>query len=757
MELMIEGNRQAKVVILKDFLDVHEQAEKSVILGPKRELLVGSLARAGLTQHDVCFICLFPFYPKYGKHESINKEIKIKQVESLKKILKSMKPNLIVPLGSQLLEILTGEKSIHKWHLSILRARAEFGTLKVLPLFDPSEVLRSYQDSFYISYGAMKIAEEAKTSKITIPNRTFHLSPSFEDTVDYLNHTIKHAKRISLDVETGKGIINTVGYATSPTEAIAMRVDPYSFGSEKTKEHHQVWLKIKELMESDIPKIAQNFLYDIQYLSKYGIYVNNIHHDTMWAMKFLHPEMRAGLDNVGRIYTPFPYWKEDGKDWGNIANWVEHLKYNCKDTTGTMWAYHEQKKDLEERGLSDTFYGFVMKFAEPIREMCTRGLPLDPNRLQTLKDNLNYEIKHLMQDLDEITEERIGMKINPKSPKQLKDAFSAMNLKIPIQKGQESTDKKALVKMKKRYKKEKILDILLKLSAANKQLSSYINFSYDTDNRVRFSLNGCGTETGRWSGHKDPWGKGFNPQTVPKKIRSLFVSEPGKILIQVDLAQAESRYVAYEAPEPTLMRMLENGEDVHKYVASKIFNKDESMINYKERQLGKRSGHGANYAIGPRTFAESCLVEMGLSITETEAKRILDTYYQVFPGIKRRQQNIQDEIRRTKKLKTPLGRERYFYDRIGDSLFREAYAYAPQSTIPDITNYLMLHLRGHCELLLQVHDSVLIQVRESRAKEIIELASDLDSWHPEIHLPGGQLRIPIDIEIGHSWGDMDSI
>lgn len=304
---------------------------------------------------------------------------------------------------------------------------------------------------------------------------------------------------------------------------------------------------------------------------------------------------------------------------------------------------------------------------------------------------------------------------------------------------------------------------LTKLSAQNKELSSYLEFGFDANrNVVNYTLDGNGTETGRWSSYTDPWGRGFNAQTIPKWARKMFHAPEGRHFIQIDLAQAESRYVAYEAPEPTLMQMLQEGRDVHKYVAAKIFGKSEDRVTKTERQLGKKSGHSANYGVGPRTFAEACLVEMNLSISEREAQRIINAYYEVFPGIKNRQTKIQQAIRATKSLRTPLGRERIFYDRISDSTFREAYAYAPQSVIPDITNHLMLFLRKTFDmeslwLHLQIHDALLLSVPKGFEEEIAAAARDYEAWHPVINLAGGRLVIPVDVEYGSHWEPMEKL
>ena len=442
---------------------------------------------------------------------------------------------------------------------------------------------------------------------------------------------------------------------------------------------------------------------------------------------------------------------------------------NCKDTTGTYAAYIAQQEDIRERKLDKLFHDYVMRFAPVIKEMCTRGLRLDPAALARLKEKLAREKENYEHILATQFTARIGRDVNPRSPKQLQSALRDLGMRLPTKRKKgsdehtETTDKKALVKLRKKYPNDEVLPALIGLSSANKQLSSYVDFEYDRrTERVHYSLDGCGTETGRWAGYNSGWGEGFNPQTVPKSVRNCFRADEGKLLVQIDLAQAESRFVAWEAPEPNLMAMLEEGRDVHKYVAGRIFRKPEEIVNKQERQLGKKSGHSANYSVGPRTFAESCLVEMNLYIDEYEAKRIIETYFEVFPGIRRRQENIRKELYLKRMLKTPIGRERHFFGRLDDATFREAYAYCPQSTIPDITNHLMLKLWElkeylDVEFLLQVHDSLLLQVPPERVSEIEAVARDYASWHPKITLAGGDLIIPVDFEVGERWGNMEKL
>lgn len=757
---MLEGSNDAKILFVSDFLRIQEKAEHTILAGDRRTILVNALQRAGILEDDYAFTIIHPEAPP-GCIDSnrFSEAEKLAHFKQAAERINNHKANVIVPLGSYSLKFISGHDSIDKQHCSILPVKAEFGNRKCIALYHPEQVQKVYSLIAYISFGCLRLREEMHSHVIDIPQRKYLLSLDLthKQQCDYLQDVVLKAAELSIDFETGNNVINTVGFAVSPYEAIALETHPYGKAIDA---QHELWKLIVKALESDIPKIAQNALFEAQWCARYGIWLNNITHDTMWAMKFLHPELDKGLDNVGRIYTRFPYWKDDHSDWNNVRNWRQHLNYNCSDTTGTFAAKINQATALTNRKMDGLFYNYIMRFLPCIREMCSKGLLLDEPQLFAMRENAERDAQDFSEKLQEMFTSRLNRVVNIRSPKQVKAAFKDLGIKIPSVKGKESVDKKALVKLSRKYPAEFIFPFMLKLSGLNKQLSSYLNFTYDKDLHVRYSLDGVGTETGRWAGYTDPWGNGFNPQTVPKYIRNAFIAEPGKVLVQIDLKQAESRYVAYEAPEPKLMEMLENGDDIHNYVAAKIFNKASGLVTKQERQLGKKSGHSANYGVGPRTFAEACLVEMNIVLSEHEARKIIEGYYEVFPGIRKRQHNIQAEVRRTRMLKTPFGRERIFYDRMGDSLFREAYAYAPQSVIPDITNTLMLYLRDTFEdmdLLLQVHDSLLLQVESGRESEIAEAARDLVAWHPKISLPGGSLVIPVDVEAGYRWGKLKPI
>jgi len=287
---------------------------------------------------------------------------------------------------------------------------------------------------------------------------------------------------------------------------------------------------------------------------------------------------------------------------------------------------------------------------------------------------------------------------------------------------------------------------------------------------MRYSLKAIGTETCRMAGNCDPWDHGVNPQTVPGggkgiNIKSIFEAPAGKRFLQIDLKQAESRFVAYDSADLNLIQTLEDTtRDIHKEVAAEIYGIPVKDVTKAQRQLGKKSGHGANYSMKEATFIDSCIQEMDLVLTPTEANKVLEAYHKLFPGIRRWHSSIRQELRQNRKLKTPWGWERHFWGRLDDDTFREAYALRPQSTIPFIVNNLMFALCRKREmgeldfsLLLQCHDSLLLELPEQSddAAKILKITGQPELWHPVITLSGGRLIIPCSAEIGKNWGNLE--
>ena len=746
-----KNGRPPRVIFVSESTGTASLDYYGLFSGMQWESLRGRLLRAGFIPEEQEFIPLSSYVPRDEE--------------------------LVVGLGEQTLRQLTGLRGIEKWNLSPLKTK---DGKKFIATFGIAQVQKQYELGLYQEL-CFHRAKEFRAKDFTRPMENFRLNPDLEETYAILDF-LRDQDTIAVDVETGYGQINTVGFAWSPNDAIAISVLPDRCTDEP---FFTLWQKIAKVLEGPSKKIFQNFIYDVSYFSAYGILTQNIHHDTMWAMKVLYPELKSNLGNVGRIYTRRPYWKDDGKvtdeegakkNWGDVRDWLRHYLYNCRDTSGTLEAYLAQSDDLKQRGLSDFYYSYLMRLAYPILEMCSNGMPVDIS----LRQRITLEADKKINLLEEAFKKEVGRDINPSSPKQILNYFKEIGIKIPKKydrtKGayRESTDASSIKKIRLKSPEIKSLEYLQEIKSLNKAISSYVKFDLRSDNRLSYSLNGAGTETLRWSGGKDPWNRGFNIQTIPREggdvsIKSMFVAPDGYSFIEVDLRQAESRFVAYDSADKTLIDMLESGDDVHTHVGMAILKqigKDPTSISKDEfkstwRQLGKKAGHGLNYAMKAGVFVETVFSELDIVITKQMAESITEAYYGLFPCIPKWHKWIRDELYYKRKLKTPSGWERYFYGRYNDDMFKQAYAFRPQHTIPWITNSLLLYLdewrrRNGTEFkfLVQVHDSLILLVRDENLKSVSNECLNYNNWSPTIELPGGTLKIPTEVKFGKCMANL---
>jgi len=743
-------------------------------LGPgwESDFLARTLLREGISEKQITYFSLLERRPSGGHIHAVGEEALAGFEENLRQTVRLGHWKAVLTLGDSPTRALGGTSGIDKWHCSPLWRDGSC----IVPALPMQRVFIDLSQQVWLIIAARKVAR-ALRGELKEQTHVHYLNPPLEEALGILE-SLRDRQQVALDIETGRGQINTVGFAWSATEGVAINTLPDRLSGAN---YSRLWSVIRDVVESDQPKLLQNFIYETLYFSRYGIRLRGVTHDTMICQKFLWPELEMGLDAIGRMYTDMPYWKDDNKDWSNIRDWQKHYEYNCKDTTGTFAGYLGQTADLDQRGLRDVYFGYIARLFPAVAEMCSRGLPVSERALRSLQSKVDGEYTAVLADLRKLPG---AERLNPRSHAQVKSFLSSPPRKYKLPKKRDSatktwkdsSDEKSLKKLRVKYPEDPALPALLRLAKLGKIISSYLSFGYDPDGRMRYQIIAGATETMRMAGYCDPWDRGVNPQTIPGgtkgiNVKQIFHAEPGHSFLQCDLAQAESRFVAYDAPDLGLIRVLEDPtKDIHSMVAVEIcqqWGKDpvaeQALPTWKKtwRQLGKKSGHGANYGEQENTLIDTCLSELDIVLTKSEANKVLEAYHTLFPGIRRWHKNIREEVVLRRKLTTPWGWERQFFGRMNDDTFREAYAFRPQATIPYLINQLMLHLlaqrgRGLLDfrLLLQGHDSLLLEVPDRALAEVTATCNDLSSWQPGFDLAGGHLVIPVEVATGKIWGDL---
>jgi DNA polymerase-1 len=426
-------------------------------------------------------------------------------------------------------------------------------------------------------------------------------------------------------------------------------------------------------------------------------------------------------------------------------------------------AWPEMYKDLESLDNLETYYQRI-SLTESLMYMQERGILMRKEGLDEASKDSDDRIKELTIRLQEMA----GFPINPNSPKQLADYFyNVLGHKPYKQKGTRrvTTDQTALKRLARKGVAE--ATFVLEIRREAKAKGTYYDVLLDPDSRLRCSFNPVGAaDTGRLSSSKTIFGGGANLQNQTKQMKKLMLADPGMIAYNIDLAQAENRVVAYIAPDQRMIEAFEEGRDIHSQTAGLILGKDPSEVSddpktcsigsgeFSERFWGKKANHGLNYGLTYKGFA---LID---EIPENEAKWIVERYHQAYPGVREYHGWVKARLSESRILTTPLGRHRLFIKAWGDSLWKEGYAFIPQSTVGE-----MIALWGvkfiydsfhEVDLLNTVHDSVAFQIPLSLSwdKHISILDSIVTSLSRPIQWEDREFSIPCDVSMGLNLGDM---
>lgn len=409
------------------------------------------------------------------------------------------------------------------------------------------------------------------------------------------------------------------------------------------------------------------------------------------------------------------------------------------------------------KNLHDFYFNFDIPLMYALWNMEMRGVLINTEAQKDIAIKIDRGIEQKLIDL----EKAMGMTLPDKfinSPKQVGE-YLYKDLKL-----QKQYDKKtrklsvgvdALTKL---YRKHRLpqLQLILDLRGLKKLRSTYTNLKLDDNNRIHTSYGL--TETGRLSSKKDLFDNGMNLQNIPKdkdqdfKIRSMFIADPGKVLIAADLWQAEAMVTAWDAHEEQMKEWLRAGNKVHTLVAQLIFDTDDPTKH--QYNLAKTVVHGVNYGRGIQSIADAC------DITFKEAREVRDIYLKKFPMIKIRQDKIAEQLKYGNRIvQNYFGRKRRFLGRNNTATVREMVCYVPQSTVADYINIGLVEVDSSlpegAELLLQVHDEIIVECYPKQVEDVIKLMKDC--VEKEIIIGGDILTIPLDIKTGLNWHDLKEI
>ena len=486
--------------------------------------------------------------------------------------------------------------------------------------------------------------------------------------------------------------------------------------------------------DASILKIGQNLKYDLEVLRNYDVRLQGPMWDTMIAHYLIQPELRHNMDYMAEIYLNYQTVHIDeligpkGKNQRSMRDLTpnEVYEYACEDADITLQLKNKLEAELKKHECEQLFYDIEMPLMPVLAEMEINGVCIDTESLQETSKVLTNRCQEIEARIYELA----GQPFNIASPKQVGEIlFEKLKIVEKAKKtktGQYVTSEEVLQQLKNKH--EIVADIL-EHRGLKKLIGTYIDALPKLINprtgHIHTSFNQTVTATGRLSS-SDP-----NLQNIPirgedgKEIRKAFIPEPGCLFFSADYSQIELRVMAHLSGDENMIRVFQEGHDLHAATAANIYKKTIEEVTRDERTKSKRANFGIIYGITIFGLAER------LDISRDEAKRLIDGYFQTFPQVHDYMERSKQIAREKGYVTTLFGRRRYLPDINSQNATVRGFAErnainAPiQGTAADIIKVAMIRIFQRFQkegirskMILQVHDELNFSVYPDEKEQV---------------------------------------
>lgn len=421
---------------------------------------------------------------------------------------------------------------------------------------------------------------------------------------------------------------------------------------------------------------------------------------------------------------------------------------------GVMRAYREQVAEF--RG-EPRLLGVAERLDFPLipilYKMERAGVKIDVQKFYTMSEEFGEMYKKFEQEIFEITGE-----FNVNSPMQLSEVLYG-KLGLPtagIKKKMRfySTGARELEKLRHLTP---VVGLIEKVREVAKLKSTYVDALprlADGEGRVHTTYTQNVTATGRLSSVNP------NLQNIPvrtelgRRIRSGFVAGRGRVFVSADWAQFELRLAAALAGDEALIKDFNEGMDIHTKTASDVFGVAVGEVSKEQRRAAKVINFGVLYGMSPKGLSEATGMDMAA------AKEFIERYFEVRAPIRRYLDEVMRKAREDGYVETYFGRRRPTPDvRSANFVVRAAAERAAanmpiQGTEADLMKKAMIgvdkELPVGAEMVLQVHDSLIVECDEAWADEVGKiLRRVMEGVAPELGV-----RLAVDVRRGGDWGEL---
>lgn len=417
--------------------------------------------------------------------------------------------------------------------------------------------------------------------------------------------------------------------------------------------------------------------------------------------------------------------------------------------------YERQKAEFETKPeLKKILMEFDLPLIPVLYEMEERGMLIDRPYFEGLKEEFLKEVVGREREIWKLA----GTEFNVNSPAQLSEVlFTRLGLPTKgIKKGSRgySTGAKELDKLQKYHP---IIEKIKEYREAAKLLSTYIEpipELADKADRVHTTFNQNVTATGRLSSTNP------NLQNIPvrtevgRQIRTGFIAGPGKVLVSADYSQFELRLAAVLAGDQALIDDFNSDVDIHTKTAAEAFGVAPEDVTKTQRRAAKVINFGVLYGMSVRGLSEAT----GMSLNA--AKDFIERYFELRKPVKEYLDKVLVQAREQGYVETYYGRRRPTPDVLSSNFIvrtgaeRAAQNMPIQGTEADLMKRAMLAVKvalpKGAEMIMQVHDSLIIECDENLAEEVSKiLVEKMENVAPEL-----AVKLKAEVTIGQNWGEL---
>jgi DNA polymerase-1 len=519
---------------------------------------------------------------------------------------------------------------------------------------------------------------------------------------------------------------------------------------------------LKALLEDvTVAKVGHDLKRTALTLSREGVELGGVTCDVMVASYVLDPGRRSHVLTT-LVLEAFSYKAIAYSDVVGSARKkvpfsdapIERARdFVCEGADLALQLAEHFDEQLDEHALGELMADLEMPLLPILTRMELAGIGIDEDFFRTMRSKLKRELDLIQQDIFKVA----GGDFNLNSTQQLRQVLFE-KLELPVLKKTKtgpSTDASVLEELAEQG--HEVPKLMMEYRELEKLRSTYVEALPQLVNsrthRIHTSFNQTVAATGRLSS-SDP-----NLQNIPirtdvgREIRKGFVAAPGTVFLSVDYSQIELRVMAHFSGDEAFVTAFTQGVDVHRQTASVVFGVPIDDVTALMRGQAKTVNFATLYGQGPFSLARQ------LGITREEAKEFIATYFDRFNGV-RDFLDAQVEMAREKGyVETLMGRRRYVPElRSGSWNIRQfgervAQNTPIQGTAADLMKKAMIDVQSAldeagtgAEMLLQVHDELLLEVPEAEVDAVRELVVSCMEGAVELRVP-----LVADWGVGGNW------